>query len=104
MCNAQPDFAAQVTSISSARPSHDASERSKEERFPKARDASASIIWNRQRRRGDLQDLVASLLELDRFVFRFLEAGVADAKLQFCRRVLGPHHMLAECCFCCHEP
>src|SRR5215207_1820719 len=71
--------------------------------FPKARDASVAIIWNRQRRRGDLQDLVASLLELDRFVFRFLEAGIADAKLQFCRRVLGPHHMLAEC-FCCHRP
>src|SRR5260221_13819557 len=52
--------------------------------------------------RGDLQDLVAGVLELDRLMLGFLEAGIADANLQLGGRVLGPHHMLAEYFRFCH--
>src|SRR5437762_9988535 len=56
-----------------------------------------------QGRRGDPQDLVAGVLELHRLVFRLGEAGITNADVSLGRRVLGPHHMLAEYFFC-HTP
>src|SRR5229473_3716442 len=59
-----------------------------------------SGVGLRQGRRGDPQDLVARVLELDRFVLRLGEAGISNANVGSGRRVLGPHHMLAEYFFC----